>query len=245
MVESVIGMNPVSPLEILDSGKTVDSESSSFAFDGPSVSKYLREVAHGRPQEDSGVSTRHRSNSLPLSSVPNPDTRYERKRKIDRVLLGDMGPIPSARRQLMSTTHSSEAICKTIRLEIYSTLDWQKPLTSTSTPSSDESSLVVSSLREQLARKYRFHFLQVHSCSGLERCLLLVDQSLASRPSIRSSCPTMALRRSYILGTSATPYSGRTHCSPICGGCRAMELSSSIIMEKNSTTNKFDCNRTW
>ena len=147
-------MNPVSPLELLDSGKTTVSNGSAFSFDSSSVSQYLREVARDRVRDDSGVVTRSRTGSLPLSGYSTQDSQHERKRKIDRVLLGDMGPIPTIRRQLMSTTHSSDVICKTMRVEVYSSLDWQGPLSLSSTPCSEESGHVVSALRDQLSRKF-------------------------------------------------------------------------------------------
>ena len=56
-----------------------------------------------------------------------------------------------------------------------------------------------------------------------------MDQSLSARSALHTGCPSMALRRSFLLGHSASPYSGRSHCDPVCGGCRAMESSSSIV----------------
>ena len=146
-------MNPVSPLEIIDSGKTTASNGSAFSFDSTSVSQYLREVTRERVRGDSGVVTRSRTGSLPLSGFPTQDSQHERKRKIDRVLLGDMGPIPTIRRQLFSTTHSSDVICKTFRIEVYSSLNWQSPVSFASTPCTDESGYVVSALREQISRE--------------------------------------------------------------------------------------------
>ena len=145
-------MNPVSPLELVDSGKTIQSSGSAFSFDASSVSQYLREVARDKMNDGMNTAARPRSSSLPLAGFPYVDTRHERKRKIDKVLLGDTGPIPSVRRQMMATTHSFDAICKTFRVEVYSALDWQKPLSSPGQPDVSESQLVVAPLRHQLAR---------------------------------------------------------------------------------------------
>ena len=62
---------------------------------------------------------------------------------------------------------------------------------------------------------------------------MILDQAVSSRGSIRSGCSTMSLRRSFLLGQSASPYVGPSHCTPICNGCLAMEASSNIIMVIN------------